>query len=95
MASESSFPPPPSLSDKYSGIPDRLAEIGAESKNRLLSKRTVPESVPRQHDVPRLPPDITRPEFDQAIGEIRQILGEENVEINDKPLVDGWYLEHP
>ncbi|KAK5656450.1 hypothetical protein OQA88_4832 [Cercophora sp. LCS_1] len=95
MASESSFPPPPSLSSKYSGLPDRLAEIGAESKNRLLSKRTVPESAPRQKEVPRLPPDITRPEFDQAIGEIRQILGGENVDVNDKPLVDGWYVEHP
>ncbi len=94
-SSHSSFPPPPSLSDKYSGIPDRLADIGAESKNRLLSKRTVPASTPRQHEVPRLPPDTTRAEFNQATSELRQILGDEHVVLNDQPLVDGWYVEHP
>ncbi|KAK3372669.1 glycolate oxidase [Podospora didyma] len=90
-----SFPPPPSLSSNYSGLPDRLADIGSESKNRLLSRRTLPESAPRQHDVPRLPPDISRAEFNQAIGEVKEILGSENVAINDRPLVDGWYIEHP
>ncbi|KAK0730160.1 glycolate oxidase [Lasiosphaeris hirsuta] len=94
-SSNSTFPPPPSLSSKYSGIPDRLAAIGVESKNRLLSKSTLPESAPRHHDVPRLPPDTTRAEFNQAIGELKQILGDQNVELNDRPLVDGWYLEHP
>jgi hypothetical protein len=95
MSTESSFPPPPTLTSTHSGIPERLLDIGVESKNRLLSKRTVPESVPRQGELPRLPPDTTRAEFNQAIGELKQILGEEHVEINDKPLVDGWYVEHP
>ncbi|KAK3330735.1 glycolate oxidase [Apodospora peruviana] len=95
MATNSSFPPPPSLSAKYSGLPERLAEAGIESKTRLLSNRTLPASVPRQSDVPRVPPDTTRAEFNQAIGELQQILGVDNVAINDKPLVDGWYMEHP
>jgi hypothetical protein len=90
-----SFPPPPSLSSNYSGIPERLAEAGTSSKNRLLSKRTLPESVTRTREAPRLPPDTTRAEFDHAIGELKQILGAEHVAVNDKPLVDGWYLEHP
>ncbi|KAK3311069.1 glycolate oxidase [Chaetomium strumarium] len=95
MSTASSFPPPPTLTSKHSGIPERLLDVGVESKNRLLSKRTVPESVPRQGELPRLPPDTTRAEFNQAIGELKQILGEEHVDINDKPLVDGWYVEHP
>ncbi|KAK4161224.1 hypothetical protein QBC43DRAFT_357996 [Cladorrhinum sp. PSN259] len=89
------FPPPPTLSTKHSGLPERLLDIGAESKNRLLSKRSLPESAPRQQDVPRLPPDITRPKFDQAIRELKATLGSQNVDINDKPLQDGWYVEHP
>lgn len=95
MASQPSFPQPPTLASKHSGLPERLLDIGTESKNRLLGKRTVPESVPRQGELPRLPPDTTRPEFDQAIGELRQTLGDEHVQINDQPLVDGWYIEHP
>lgn len=51
--------------------------------------------MPRQGELPVLPPDTTRAEFNQAIGELQQILGVEHVEINDKPLVDGWYVEHP
>jgi hypothetical protein len=87
--------PPPTLATKHSGLPDRLLALGTESKARLLSNRTLPESVPRRGELPRLPPDTTRAEFDQAIAELKQILGDEHVEINDKPLVDGWYVEHP
>ena len=91
-------PPPPTLADTHSGLPDRLLALGTESKARLLSHRTLPESVPRRDgegELPRIPPDTTRGEFDQAVAELRQILGDEHVEINDKPLVDGWYVEHP
>jgi hypothetical protein len=95
MSSDPKFPPPPTLATKHSGLPERLLDIGTESKNRLLSKRTVPDSVPRQGELPRLPPDTTLAEFNQAISELKQILGDEHVEINDKPLVDGWYVEHP
>jgi hypothetical protein len=95
MSSHPKFLPPPTLATKHSGLPERLLDIGTESKNRLLSKRTVPESVPRQGELPRLPPDTTRADYNQAIGELKQILGDEHVEINDKPLVDGWYVEHP
>lgn len=89
------FSSPPSLSSNYSGVPDRLAEAGIESKTRLLTKRTLPETSPRKLDVPRLPPDTTRAEFNQAVDELKQILGAEHVAVNDKPLVDGWYMEHP
>jgi hypothetical protein len=95
MAPDSKVSPPPTLSATYAGIPERLAGQGHESKQRLLSKRTLPESVPRKPDVPRLPPDTTRAEFDQAIRELEEVLGAQHVAVNDQPLVDGWYVEHP
>ncbi|GJJ11909.1 hypothetical protein Clacol_006147 [Clathrus columnatus] len=58
-----------------------------------------------EHDgkLPILPPGVTREVFTKAIVELRNILGggaEEQttaaaVVVNDKPLDDGWYLEHP
>ncbi|KAL2815101.1 hypothetical protein BJX63DRAFT_430923 [Aspergillus granulosus] len=33
--------------------------------------------------------------FEAAIAELRERLGAEHVQLNDKPLVDGWYMEHP
>ena len=86
--------PAPSLAQRYSGVPDRLAAIAQAAKDRLYSNKNVPESVPRRHDV-RLPPDTTRDDFDKAIAALRNDLGNDNVVLNDKPLVDGWYLEHP
>jgi hypothetical protein len=86
--------PPPTLEERYSGVPSRLASIAQEAKDRLYSHKTAPESVARQRGV-RLPPYTTREAFDEAIRALRKTLGEENVALNDKPLVDGWYLEHP
>ncbi|KAL4898941.1 hypothetical protein BDW74DRAFT_189625 [Aspergillus multicolor] len=88
--------PTPRLSDGvHSGIPAQLEAEAKVAKERLYSNRTLPDSVPRRHDVPRLPPNTTREQFDTAIAELRERLGDKNVEINDKPLVDGWYMEHP
>lgn len=41
------------------------------------------------------PLNTTRAEFNQTIDELKQILGAEHVAVNDKLLVDGWYMEHP
>ncbi|PSN59434.1 glycolate oxidase [Corynespora cassiicola Philippines] len=87
-------PRPPTLSEKYSGVPSRLVSIAQEAKDRLYSHKTTPESVPRRSHV-RLPPNTTREAFDVAIAALEQALGEQNVVLNDNPLVDGWYLEHP
>jgi len=90
--------PTPLLSTErghHSGIPKRLELDAKLAKARLFSNKTVPDSVPRQRDVPRLPPNISRESFDRAMAELREVLGDANVEINDKPLVDGWYMEHP
>ncbi|KAL3489208.1 hypothetical protein BJX62DRAFT_252752 [Aspergillus germanicus] len=99
MASKSlpsTLPPTPLLSDNiHSGIPKNLEADAKVAKERLYSNKTVPDTVPRERDVPRLPPNTTRDKFDAAIAELRQRLGDEHVQLNDKPLVDGWYMEHP
>ncbi|KAI9822644.1 MAG: hypothetical protein M1827_000363 [Pycnora praestabilis] len=81
--------------DKHSGVPQRLTDDAKVAKERLYSNRTLSDSVPRQREVPRLPPYVSRECFKLAIGELRRMLGIANVELNDKPLVDGWYMEHP
>src|SRR5690606_6523482 len=86
--------PPPPLSQTYSGIPERLSKEAQDSKDRIYSNKTLPASVPRRFPV-RLPPNTTLPAFDAAIVALKQELGEKNVILNDQPLVDGWYLEHP
>jgi hypothetical protein len=99
MASKSppnTLSPTPLLSDNiHSGIPKNLEADAKVAKERLYSNKTVPDTVPRERDVPRLPPNTTRDKFDAAIAELRQRLGDEHVQLNDKPLVDGWYMEHP
>src|ERR1700709_2719207 len=90
----SDFSKVPTLVNIHSGVPERLSAEAAEAKEKTYSLRTLPNSVPRQSPV-RLPPNITREVFDTAIEELRKVLGEKNVELNDKPLVDGWYMEHP
>jgi hypothetical protein len=79
--------PPPTLSGSYSGVPSRLAAIAQAAKDRLYSHKMVPESLPR--------PDTTRAAFDEAITAMRKHLGQDNVMLNNKPLVDVWYAFHP
>ncbi|KAI5805218.1 hypothetical protein EDC01DRAFT_362620 [Geopyxis carbonaria] len=86
---------PPTLDDKHSGVPAHMADYAAQSKAQLYSNRTMPDSIARSQEVPVLPPDVSRPAFNGAIDELKKLLGDANVEINDKPLVDGWYIEHP
>ena len=87
----------PNLSQKYSGIPDRLLNDAKRAKTLLFSNRTDIDVKPKDRNLetPRLPPDVSRDTFNHAITELRQAVGAQNVELNDKPLVDGWYLEHP
>ncbi|KAK6518217.1 hypothetical protein TWF506_005376 [Arthrobotrys conoides] len=87
--------PIPTLHDKHSGTPVRLLSVAKEHKDRLYSNKTVPTSVPRIQEVPVLPPDIDRPAFNIAIADLKRLLGDEHVEVNDKPLIDGWYMEQP
>ncbi|KAH6708778.1 glycolate oxidase [Leptodontidium sp. MPI-SDFR-AT-0119] len=83
----------PTLATKHSGVPVRLAQEAVEVKAALYASKTVAESTPRTKTA--LPPGVTQDAFDKAILELKHSLGSENVELNDKPLVDGWYIEHP
>ena len=83
----------PSLSSRHSGVPDRLKQQAIDAKGRLYSQRTAHQSVtPRKVT---LPPDTDQQSFDLAIEDIRRSLGPTNVELNDKLIEDGWYMEHP
>jgi hypothetical protein len=84
----------PMLSSIHSGVPGRLSNEAAASKQKTYALKTLPTSVPRQNPL-KLPPGVTRDVFDKAIDELRKVLGKDGVELNDKPLVDGWYMEHP
>lgn len=83
----------PSLSDIYSGVPERLKQEAVAAKERLFSQKTPYESHKRAKLA--LPPGVDQPSYDKAITELKQALGKDNVELNDKPLVDGWYMQHP
>ncbi|KIY02775.1 uncharacterized protein Z520_01240 [Fonsecaea multimorphosa CBS 102226] len=83
----------PDLTARYSGVPRRLTQEALDAKARLYSQKSLPDSVPRKRVA--LPPDVSRESFDQAVAELKSSLGDENVQVNDGPLVDGWYMEHP
>lgn len=78
----------------YSGAPSRLREEADKTLSTLLSNRTVPTTQPRKHGV-RLPPDTNTELFELAIKDLQAKIGAENVEVNDKDLDDGWYMDHP
>ncbi|KAH7393281.1 glycolate oxidase [Cadophora sp. MPI-SDFR-AT-0126] len=84
----------PSLNSLHSGVPERLTKEADAARARLYSIRTLPESKPRGKPV-RLPPNTTKDAFNTAINALVKILGEQGVELNDKELKDGWYMEHP
>src|SRR3569833_1460145 len=86
--------PAPSLNEVYSGAPERLAGTAAALRDHLFQNRTLPASQPRKSGV-RLPPDTSLDRFEEAISDLQGALGLENVEVNDKDLRDGWYIELP
>jgi hypothetical protein len=89
-------PPVPILSDSHhSGISKRLSEAANASKARVYANKTESGVTSRKGELPVLPPGIDRDRFNAAIENLKRTLGSENVVINDKPLDDGWYLEHP
>ena len=89
----SSVNPTPTLDNKHSGIPVRLTEQAKRAKGLLSSRRTVSEAPKRR--TLHLPPYTTRQKFDDAIAQLKKTVGSEWVHINDEPLIDGWYMEHP
>ncbi|RFU35028.1 hypothetical protein B7463_g1275, partial [Scytalidium lignicola] len=83
----------PLLSEKHSGIPANLLSKAQKAKALIYETRTKPTST-RQR-LPVIPQGVEKSKFFQAIDELTKELGLENVNLNDKPLIDGWYMEHP
>lgn len=83
--------PSSSLVKKHSGIPENLLEKAKRAKALIYDIRTKDTST-RQR-LPVVPQGIEKDAFIQALEELAQQLGKANVEVNDKPQVDGWYME--
>ncbi|CUM49442.1 uncharacterized protein AC631_05789 [Debaryomyces fabryi] len=85
----------PTLDETYSGIPHRMEEFAYGLKQFVLGN-TNKDNKPRTEDLPVLPPGINRSGFNIAIEQLKGLVGNENVELNDQErLEDGWYNEHP
>jgi hypothetical protein len=81
----------PLLSQKHSGIPENLLDKAEKGKALIYETRTKSPGIGQR--LPVIPQGIEQARLFQAIEELGQTLGVENVEVNDKPLVDGWYME--
>ncbi|KAI1854421.1 hypothetical protein JX265_012455 [Neoarthrinium moseri] len=85
----------PTLADKHSGIPQYLLEKAVNAKKAIREGSTdkVGEKKPARSVA--IPQGVDEDTFFKAIDELRGTLGAQHVELNDKPLEDGWYMEHP
>lgn len=86
-------PDPPTLHQRYSGIPQRLLGKARKVKEAVYLNQTQAASEDRVQ-LPVIPKGITEPLFNKAIEELRGQLGRDNVVLNDQPLVDGWSVCH-
>lgn len=82
---------PPTLGEKYSGIPERLLEKATEVKRQTYALLTT-DVVERKEDtqLPVIPKGYSRSRFNQAVQTLRSQIGGENVVLNTEPLNDGW-----
>ncbi|KAF1962087.1 FAD-linked oxidase-like protein [Byssothecium circinans] len=90
----SALPQTPTLSDKHSGIPERLLRKATLAKDLVYSSKTVQDDIPLERGLP-VPQGISKSAFLAAIDELRTALGAEHVQLNDKQISNGWYMEHP
>jgi hypothetical protein len=81
----------PLLAGKHSGIPANLLAKAEKAKALIYETRTKSTDIGQRSVV--IPQGIEKARFFEALDELGGQLGMENVEINDKPLVDGWYME--
>jgi predicted ATP-dependent protease len=81
----------PLLSEKHSGIPQNLLEKAMNAKALIYKTRTKEADTRKRLLV--LPQGVGKDTFVQALDELGEQLGRDNVEVNDRPLVDGWYME--
>ncbi|KAG4418763.1 hypothetical protein IFR04_008125 [Cadophora malorum] len=87
-----SLSPPPSLNEKYSGIPLNLLEKAKSAKAKVYENQT--KKIAQRKGL-ALPPGISQKALLSALSELATHLGQEHVQLNDLPFDDGWYMEHP
>jgi len=78
----------PVLPASHSGIPTYLLEKAQRAKDAVFDGRT--KQVNPRRRLPVIPQGIEREDFLRALDTLRDRIGVENVELNDKPLKDGW-----
>jgi hypothetical protein len=68
------------------GAPPRLSDYAKEAKAKIDENytKTFDNQPIRDAELPVLPPSVTRAQFNAAIAELRDRIGVENVELNDK-----------
>ena len=79
----------PTLPGTHSGIPAYLLDKARKAKVSVFDGRTKP--LRERQRLPVVPQGIERDEFLPALAELGEQLGADNLEVNDKPLKDGWY----
>lgn len=90
----SSVPRPPTLNQKYSGIPERLLEKATKVKQQTYAALTTDVAQQRAAgiELPVIPKGYPRTRFNKAIESIQSQIGAANVELNTGALVDGWLV---
>lgn len=78
----------PVLPATHSGIPPFLLDKARDAKKSIFDTRTKP--LNERQRLPVIPQGIDRDKFFEALDDLRKEIGQENVEVNDKPLKDGW-----
>ncbi|KAF2014751.1 vanillyl alcohol oxidase [Aaosphaeria arxii CBS 175.79] len=90
----STLPETPTLGKVHSGIPESLLHKATSAKAAVYDGKTVSDKIPLKRGLP-IPQGISEKAFLSAIDELRTAIGAENVELNDKEVNNGWYMEHP
>lgn len=79
------------------GVPEKVRDYADSVKQKFVENATTSHVRLRAEpatDLPVLPPGVTRETFIAAIQELRG-LTDNDVQLFDGPLDDGWYLHRP
>ncbi|KAJ9312791.1 hypothetical protein DTO271D3_6866 [Paecilomyces variotii] len=87
---KSGITPTPQLGEKHNGIPARLFDKAGHAKSSIWDIATKPEEKKLKKIA--IPQGIEETKFFEALEDLKNQLGPENVELVEK-LVDGWYME--
>ena len=88
MSSEEAAADIPVLPESHSGIPPFLLDKARGAKAWVFETRTKPQR--ERQRLPVIPQGIERDVFFAALDDLRGQIGADNVQVNDKPLRDGW-----